>query len=572
MDVYEKLMELARRRGFIWSSNELYGGLAGFYDYGPLGAALKRRLETLWREFYVVREGFSEIEVPTIGAEEVFVASGHVGGFSDPLVGCTKCGEDFRADHLVENLGLQVPQSLEEIQTLLEGVRCPECGGTLGKVYEFNLMFKTSIGPGSKRAGYLRPETAQGIFINFPRLFRFHREKLPFGVVQIGRAYRNEISPRQGPLRLREFTQAECEIFLNPDQKNHPRFQEVADRKLRLYPAELQPDGNTTEYTLKEAVETGIIAHEFLAYHLYLVQSFLTLAGVNPDRLRFRQHREDEMAHYAKDCWDAEALSERFGWVELVGIADRTDYDLKSHAKASGKDLSVNIHYPEPREVEKLTIKPNLKLLGPKFKGRAKEILNALKQLEPDQLERLSEEVREGKKLTIELEDGTVELEPELVKLERVKTVEYGENRIPHVLEPSYGLDRLLYMVLEHNYHEEEVGGEKRVVLRLPEYTAPVQVAVLPLLTREELTLPAQKIATELRQAGLEVDYDESGTIGRRYRRNDEVGTPLAVTIDYETLENNTVTVRERDTMKQTRISTTKLTNFLKEKLDWNQM
>ena len=342
-DKYEQVLELAKRRGFLWNSFELYGGTAGFFDYGPLGAMLKRRVENIWRDIFVINEGYYEIEAPTIGIEDIFIASGHVGGFSDPLTECQKCHEDFRADHLVKDI-LENPDTLsaEELTDVIgkNNVKCPECGGKLGKVYEFNLMFKTAIGPGGKRTGYLRPETAQGMFVDFPRLVKFYRDHLPFGATQIGKAYRNEISPRQGVIRLREFTQAEAEIFIDPRDKTHPKFKEVADISMNLYSQDGQVSGEIKKMSLGDAVKNGIIAHEFLAYCLAMTYQFLIRVGVSPDKLRFRQHMKDEMAHYAADCWDAEILSDRFGWVEVVGIADRTDFDLKAHAKQSEKELS----------------------------------------------------------------------------------------------------------------------------------------------------------------------------------------------------------------------------------------
>ncbi len=386
MDIYDSVIELAKRRGFLWNSFEIYGGTAGFYDYGPLGAMLKRRIENIWRDIYVINEGYYEIEVPTIGIEDVFVASGHVGGFSDPLTECVKCHESFRADHLVEDFASN-PDTLtpDELSVIIkeDNIKCPDCGGELGGVYEFNLMFSTSIGPGSKRVGYLRPETAQGMFVNFPRLLRFYREKLPFGVTQIGKAYRNEISPRQGVIRLREFTQAEAEIFVDPRDKSHPRFDSIRDYALILYSDPAQSSGqDQIEMSLGEAVEQGIIAHQFLAYALAMTHQFLVRVGVSPERLRFRQHMKDEMAHYAIDCWDAEILSDRFGWVEIVGIADRTDYDLKAHSRVSKTDLSVYVEYDEPRVVEKVVVKPDMGKIGPAFKGKAKAVMDALKSMD----------------------------------------------------------------------------------------------------------------------------------------------------------------------------------------------
>jgi glycyl-tRNA synthetase len=283
------------------------------------------------------------------------------------MVVCSGCDHAFRADHLIEGI-VETPDALpaSEIKRLIDehGIKCPQCGGvgTFGDVSSFNLMFKTTIGPGAERVGYLRPETAQGMFVNFENLFRFYREKLPFGVTQIGKAYRNEISPRQGVIRLREFTQAEAEIFINPTEKNHPRFSMIEDMVLRYYPAPHQrvshpaheDDGGIIELTARDAVDRAIVAHEFLAYHLVLTHLFLVRV------------------------WDAEVLTDRFGWVEIVGIADRTDYDLSSHAEHSKKDLSVLIEYDTPKQVERIVVKPDMSVIGPLYKGNAGKVLAAL--------------------------------------------------------------------------------------------------------------------------------------------------------------------------------------------------
>ncbi|MCD4846506.1 MAG: glycine--tRNA ligase [Methanosarcinales archaeon] len=551
MDKYDSIIELAKRRGFLWNSFEIYGGTAGFYDYGPLGAMLKRRIENVWRDVYVINEGYYEIESPTIGIEDVFVASGHVGGFSDPLSECAKCHEAFRADHLIQHI-VSNPDTLccDELAGIIRenNITCPECGGKLGSVYEFNLMFRTVIGPGSKRIGYLRPETAQGMFVDFPRLLRFYREKLPFGVTQIGKAYRNEISPRQGVIRLREFTQAEAEIFIDPGDKTHPGFDTIKDYPVMLYPESAQEfDRGAMEMTLGNAVSEGIIAHQYLAYAIYTTQEFLLRVGVSLERLMFRQHMKDEMAHYAIDCWDAEILSERFGWVEIVGIADRTDYDLITHSKASKVDLSVYMEYDEPRSVEKLSIKPDMGKIGPVFKQKARSIVEALQSLDVDELNK--------DEIIITVDDEDVVISPDMVEVKQVSETIRGENIVPHVIEPSFGIDRIIYSVLEHAYREEmiEEENETRIVLGLKPEIAPIQVAILPLLTRPELIEPARKIESSLRKKGIMVSYDDSGTIGRRYRRNDEIGTPYSITIDYDTLADATVTIRNRDSMEQVR-------------------
>ena len=568
MDIYDSVIELAKRRGFLWNSFEIYGGTAGFYDYGPLGAMLKRRIENIWRDIYVINEGYYEIEVPTIGIEDVFVASGHVGGFSDPLTECGKCHESFRADHLVEDFASN-PDTLtpDELSVIIKenNIKCPDCDCELGDVYEFNLMFSTSIGPDSKRIGYLRPETAQGMFVNFPRLLRFYREKLPFGVTQIGKAYRNEISPRQGVIRLREFTQAEAEIFVDPRDKTHPGFEKIKNNILILYSDPAQSSGqDQIEMSLGNAVEQDIIAHQFLAYALAMTHQFLVRVGVSPGRLRFRQHMKDEMAHYAIDCWDAEILSDRFGWVEIVGIADRTDYDLNAHSRVSKTDLSVYVEYDEPRVVEKVVVKPDMGKIGPAFKGKAKAVMDAMKSMDAGD----EDSSKSNQMISIQVDGEQVDIPPDMYEIQQVTETIHGENIVPHVIEPSFGIDRIIYAVLEHAFREEEVHGEdeeqeqgkdkvqgedSRIVLGLKSEVAPVQAAVLPLLTRKELIEPAREIESALKHKGVMAAYDDSGTIGRRYRRNDEIGTPYSITVDYDSLEDGTVTIRDRDSMKQVR-------------------
>ncbi|HQJ62230.1 MAG TPA: glycine--tRNA ligase, partial [Methanothrix soehngenii] len=550
MDRNELVNELARRRGFLWPAFELYGGAAGFYDYGPLGAPLKRRIEDIWRQYFVIAEGFAEIEAPTIGVEGIFQASGHLSGFSDPLTGCKECKEVYRADHLIKHI-IEVPDALtnEEIYRCMQEneITCPECGGELSSVYEFNLMFKTMIGPGNKMTGYMRPETAQGMFINFPRLLRYFRGALPFAAVQIGKSYRNEISPRQGVIRLREFTQAEAEIFIDPRDKTHPRFDEVKAIRMKFYSQEAQEKGEEEEMSFGEAVERGVVAHQTLAYYVARTYQYLLAVGIDPQKLRFRQHKSDEMAHYAADCWDAEVLLDRLGWIELVGVADRTDYDLKAHTTVSKVNLSVFVNYDQPKKRKKTVVKPDFKALGPMFKSKAKAVGEALRALAPEQLA--------GEKIQVNIDGETIDIDRSLVSFESVEEEVRGEEVVPHVIEPSFGIDRILYSILDHSYYEDEIDGEKRAVLRFKPQVAPIEVAVLPLMDRSELVGPAKKILEELRSRGMRTDYDTSGSIGRRYRRNDEVGTPYEVTIDYETIEEGTVTIRDRDSMSQVRVA-----------------
>ncbi len=548
-DIYEKVMDVARRRGFVWPSSEIYGSVAGFIDYGPLGAMMKRNIEDLWRSFYVFQEGYYEIECPTVGAEAVFVASGHVKAFADKMVQCPHCKEYLRADHIAEDAGIANAGTLsvEELQTALYELPCPVCKELLGEtgILAFNLMFETAIGPGSQRKGYLRPETAQGIFTDFSRLLRFYRDKLPFGAVQIGKSYRNEISPRQGMIRLREFSQAEAEIFVHPDEKDlHPAFYRYADYTVPLLTAARQDaDLEPVRYTMRAAVDEGVIVNEYVAYYIALTHKILAAIGVDPKRLRFRQHLPDERAHYAADCWDAEVHSNRFGWVEIVGIADRTDYDLLSHARYSGTSMTVFVPYDTLKRVKRRRIVADMGVLGPKFRGRAKAIAEALAASDPGE---------DGARITVDGEEIFIPADLYQIREEEVEI--RGEEVTPHVIEPSYGIDRMIYVALEHAYAEDEIGGETRRVLRLPPAVAPVQAAVFPLMNRDCLDDIAREITRRLTRCHILTQYDDSGAIGRRYRRQDEIGTPYTVTVDYDTLEDNTVTIRERDSTEQIRV------------------
>ncbi|MGV8143049.1 MAG: glycine--tRNA ligase [Methanothermobacter sp.] len=549
----DEVMNIAKKRGFLWSSFEIYSGVAGFVDYGPLGATLKKNIMDKWREFYVVREGFFEIESPTIMPEEALKASGHVDHFTDPMTECKECSEVFRADHVINEATGNDVEGLEndELSRILseEKICCPRCGGHLTHVWSYNLMFQTIIGSKGKKTGYMRPETAQGIFIPFKRLLRFNRGKLPFGVVQMGKAYRNEISPRQGVIRLREFTQAEAEIFVDPKNKTHPQFKEVAPDVLNLYSAENQThEADTTKISTQQAVDDGIVSSEILTYQLCLALRFLKGLGIPEDVIRFRQHLKSEMAHYAIDCWDVEIETDRYGWIEIIGIADRTDFDLKSHSKYSKEDLRVFIEYPEARIVNKLVAKPQMSKFGPLFKKDAPKIINALKDMDASQIR---DSFREEGSYTLKLDGKNYTLNPDLVDFVEVEETVRGEKIFPHVIEPSYGLDRIIYSVLLHGFHRED----ERTILKLPADVAPVEVNVFPLVNKEELANLALEIKSQLRVDGLIAEYDVSGTIGRRYARSDEIGVPYVVTVDHDSLNDNTVTIRNRDDSKQVRVS-----------------
>jgi glycyl-tRNA synthetase len=553
-DVFENVMDLAKRRGFIWPTSECYGAVAGFIDYGPLGAMMKRRVENVWRDFYVIQEGYYEIECPTIAQEAVFIASGHVKGFSDKMCQCPHCREFLRADHVAEAGKIPNPSVMknEDLAAAITSCTCPACEEVLGtvEVFNFNLMFSTTIGPGSQRTGYLRPETAQGMFVDFSRLLRFYRDKLPFGAVQIGKSYRNEISPRQGMIRLREFTQAEAEIFVHPNEKNHhPAFSRYADYRMPLLTfIQQQRCEDPVELSMQEAVDKGIIANEYVAYYVALTHKLLVTIGVKTERLRFRQHLPDERAHYATDCWDAEVFSARFGWVETVGIADRTDYDLNAHAQQSGVPMTVYIQYDEPKKIQRRRIIPNMSVLGKQYRTKAKAVFDALVTATP---------TAEG--ADIEVAGEKIHIPSDLFEVRDEEIDIRGEDIVPHVIEPSYGIDRMCYAVLEQAYDEDIADGEARTVMHLSPNVAPIQVAVFPLMTRDGLETIAREITHAFHKKGILAEYDDSGAIGRRYRRQDEIGTPFAVTVDYETKENGSVTLRDRDSMKQVRIPIVKL-------------
>ncbi|WP_135664923.1 glycine--tRNA ligase [Halorhabdus rudnickae] len=560
----EQLVELAKRRGFFLQSAGAYGGVSGFYTFGPQGAALKRNIEDTWRERFAIQEGHMEVDAPTVLPEPVFEASGHLDGFDDMLVECPECGESHRADHIVEDdpaTGIEeaeslAPERVEEVIAEYE-LTCPTCGtGLAGQAIEqFNLMFETNIGPGSSSPGYLRPETAQGIFIEFPQLAEYARNQLPFGVTQIGRAYRNEISPRKSLLRVREFSQAELELFVDPEE-DEPDLSSVADVRARFYPAEAQDraDGDVIETTIGEAVAEGIVADPWIAYYLGVAAEWYQRIGLDMDRFRFRQHRPGELAHYSEDCWDAEGDVSDPGdepdWIELGGFAYRSDYDLSKHDAHSEEDFTVFKQYDEPVTVEKPTVDPDMSYLGPEFGGSAGDVADALAELaesDPDAFE--------GEEVTVEVDDESYTVPVEKTGFAIEEITESGEHVTPHVVEPSLGIDRALYTALDHSYREDEIDGEERTYLALPPEVAPTTVGVFPLMDKDGLGERARELAATLRDAGLSVAYDDSGAIGRRYRRQDEIGTPYCVTVDYDTLEDGTVTIRDRDSTAQRRVA-----------------
>ncbi|MEE9594685.1 MAG: glycine--tRNA ligase, partial [Candidatus Hydrothermarchaeales archaeon] len=472
-----------------------------------------------------------------------------------PMVECQKCKEVFKADQLLESEtgrnvgGLPFPEMDAIIAD--DNIVCPDCDGKLSKVFSFNLMFKTNIGPGSKNVGYLRPETAQGIFTLFNRLYSHGRKKLPFGVTQLGRAYRNEISPRQGVIRLREFSQAEAEVFVHPDEKTHPKFERYADVELKLVPQ----DKEEIRITARDAAEKGIVGNELLCYHLILVKRFLEGVGLPEEDTRFRQHIRTEMAHYAADCWDAEVKTERFGWIEVVGIADRTDYDLMSHEEHSKIEHKAFIPYAEPKIMKRKALVPKVAALGKEFKAKAKEIVEFLQKAD----EEVVKSFEKNGYIDVEVQGAKIRLGEEYVEAKVLEEKAHGEKITPHIIEPSYGIDRILYCILEKAYNERD----KRKVMSFNPSIAPLDVAVFPLVSKEELIDVTAKIVEELKGQGLLVIYDDSDTIGRRYSRVDEIGVPYSITVDFDSLEDESVTIRDRDSMAQMRVKITGLVSTI---------
>ena len=484
---FDKISELAVRRGFYFPAAEIYPNApAGFWDYGPLGSALKRKITEVWREMIVRRDGMLEIDGAQILPEAVFEASGHLKSFVDPLTECKKCRAILRADRLIqEKTGTLIPEALssEELDSLLRGndIVCPECGGELSQVVKFNMMFRFLAGPKLDTKIALRPETCQSIFLDFPRIYRTMRVKLPIGLAQVGRSFRNEISPRQSLVRLRELTQAEVEVFFNPKKvEEFEKYEEVTDKELNFL---LLDAGTEEKLSAREAVDRKVVQNRLVAYYLVLLAEFYEKLGISPENVRFRELPAEEKPFYAESAWDLE-IGTSFGWLETVANHYRTDYDLRVHSEGSKKDLSVM--------------------------------------------------------------DGT-------------------EKVLPWIWEDSMGIDRTLLVVLDAAYTEEK----KRKFLKLLNYLAPIQVAVFPLVDRDGLTEKAKQVYDMLRNR-FDVAFDEKDRIGRRYYRVDEIGVPYAVTIDYDTLESDTVTIRERDSKKQIRVKISQLKNWLEEKFKIN--
>ena len=562
-DKYQAVMELAKRRGFFWPSYEIYGGVAGFYDLGPYGVLLKNRIIDKWRRFFVQDHSnyVVEIESPVIAPARVFEASGHVENFTDPIVECLKCGRKFRADHLIKDvLDIDVEGlSPEEMTRIIQehGIRCPVCNGPLGDVKTFNLLFRTQIGPYEGNIGYLRPELAQGMFVAFKRVYEAMRSRIPLGIAQVGRVGRNEISPRQAMMRLREFTIMEMEYFIDPSdiEGSCPFFERHVNTRIRLLPwSAKKGEGKPEWYRLEEAVREGVIVHPCLGYWMAVAQSFMESLGIPRGEMYFEEKGPHERAHYSSQTFDQLVRVSRWGWVEVSGHSYRGDYDLSRHMRYSGADLTVFKPYEKPRVEERVAYIVDRGVIGRMYRSRARDVFKLLENVAPEELERA---YLEGGGLKV----GEFEIPASAIKRISKKMKISGMKYVPHVVEPSFGVERVLYVTFEHAYRLKD----GRVVLSLPRDIAPVQVAVLPLLEKDDkLKKKAVEVYHLLRVAGFYAVYDDSGNIGRRYARYDEIGVPAAVTIDYQTLEDNTVTVRDRDTWKQARVPLRELVNALR--------
>jgi glycyl-tRNA synthetase len=542
----ERLSGVLKRRGVLLPAFEIHGGAKGLYDFGPVGGRLRNRVNQTWLNHWLSLGNIVEISCPTVTPYAVLEASGHVGEFSDFMTVCGSCEEASRADTLLESFHSN-PDSLtkDELQVLLDQSQppCPACKSVeWSEITAQNLMFNTTIGAGSSgRPGFLRPETAQGMFTSFSALYRHNRERLPFGAIQVGKGYRNEISPRQGMIRLREFNMAELEYFINPHEDAGHDFTPWSEQMITLI-----ADGKgEIQMSFKDAVEQNVIRHATVGYFMAQTFDFLVKVGIDSQRLRFRQHEADEMAHYASDCWDAE-IHGSYGWVECVGIAHRGCYDLESHEKATGKSLRARREFAEPQVSETDGWTMNGATAGPAFRALAGAVKAAVEGLPASTTFPHLLTLESGEQVTVETEH--------VKRDQRTETIT-GEWYIPHVVEPAFGIDRIIWHILDHAYDETGKDGEEYTIMRLSENVAPVDYCVFPLFEKDGMGELAQSIHRTLCSKQNVVSmYDSSGSIGRRYARADEIGVPKCITVDHQSLEDQTVTIRDRDSGEQHRV------------------
>ena len=588
------------RRMVVVPGFEIHGGVGGLMDFGPPGVGLKDNIVDEWKKHFITKEGMLQVETTNITPHSVLQASGHVDRFTDLLVeeldeAGQRTGEYHRADKLLEgHLEKLIELTADEVEkdrlrklmnsadSLSEeemdavivkfNVVGPVTKRKVSKCQPFNLMFATTIGPSGLAKAYLRPETAQGIFVNFKRLLEYNNGKMPFASAQVGTGFRNEIAPKGGLIRVREFTMAEIEHFVHPERKQHARFGEVKDVILQLFTAEAQTTTFEMELiTVGDAVKQGKINNETLAYFMARSQQFFTKIGVDPKRLRFRQHLKTEMAHYASDCYDAEILLAQ-GWLECAGHADRACYDLEQHAKATKIELKASERLEIPRIEKFVRLEPVKKIIGSTFKQKAAQVITFFESLTEDQSVKLDEELTANGKIMVTLASHEqVEVSRDACKLVRGETKISEERYVPSVIEPSFGIGRIVYAVLEHSYWvrsgsggEEEQEANKdgprdltvlvRNVLSLKANIAPVKCGVIPHGGAFDVE-HARLISQSMNEAAINSMTDlSSAAIGRKYARFDEIGVPFVVTLDDRTLVDETATIRERDSEEQIRV------------------
>ncbi|KAF2288373.1 hypothetical protein GH714_007165 [Hevea brasiliensis] len=568
----QAVVNTLERRLFYIPSFKIYRGVAGLYDYGPPGCAVKSNVLAFWRQHFVLEESMLEVDCPCVTPEVVLKASGHVDKFTDLMVKDEKTGTCYRADHLLKdfcNEKLQKDLSItaekaaelkhvlavlddlptEELGAKIKeyGIVAPDTKNPLSDPYPFNLMFQTSIGPSGLLPGYMRPETAQGIFVNFKDLYYYNGNKLPFAAAQIGQAFTNEISPRQGLLRVREFTLAEIEHFVDPEDKSHPKYPEVADLEFLMFPRDKQMSGQSAKrIRLGEAVSKGIVNNETLGYFIGRVYLFLTCLGIDKERLRFRQHLANEMAHYAADCWDAE-IECSYGWIECVGIADRSAYDLRAHSEKSGVPLVAHEKFSEPIEMEKLVIAPVKRELGLAFKGNQKMVVEALEAMnEKEAMEmKASLETKGEVEFYVCTLEKNVCIKKNMVTISKEKKKEYQRVFTPSVIEPSFGIGRIIYCLFEHSFYmrPSKAGDEQLNVFRFPPVVAPIKCTVFPLVQNQQY------------EEALQLANDMQGQMN---------WVPFAITVD----STSSVTIRERDSKDQIRVNVEEAASVVKSVTD----
>ncbi|CAH2281929.1 glycine--tRNA ligase [Pelobates cultripes] len=581
-----KMEDTLKRRFFYDQAFAIYGGVSGLYDFGPVGCALKNNIIQTWRQHFIQEEQILEIDCTMLTPEPVLKTSGHVDKFADFMVKDVKNGECFRADHLLKahlqklmsdkKCTSEKKAEMESVLTQMDNysqqdltdlfvkynVKSPITLNDLSPPVSFNLMFQTSIGPGGNMVGYLRPETAQGIFLNFKRLLEFNQGKLPFAAAQIGNSFRNEISPRSGLIRVREFTMAEIEHFVDPNEKQHPKFENVADLNILLYSSQAQLSGESaTKMRLGSAVEQGVINNSVLGYFVGRIYQYLVRVGISPEKLRFRQHMENEMAHYACDCWDAEAKTS-YGWIEIVGCADRSCYDLSCHARATKVPLVA-----EKPLKDYVLFDANKGALGKAFKKDAKLVMEYLAICDSRYITEMEQLLNEKGEFTIETEGKTFQLTKDMVSVKKFQKTIHVEEIVPNVIEPSFGLGRIMYTVFEHTFQIRQ-GDEQRTYFSFPAIIAPYKCSVLPLSQNQEFVPFVKELSEALTKNGVSHKVDDSsGSIGRRYARTDEIGVAFGITIDFDTVNRtpHTATLRDRDSMRQIRAEISELPGIVRD-------